>query len=96
MNIKKLSVSERETILLQNLGANIKIDRMRGELSADDLGKALKVGRQAVWLMEEGSASVDIHLYFKALFFLGFEKDFIRYLLWDERKFLRILKEFYW
>jgi len=63
--------------LLNELGENIKLARLRRKLSADQVSERANVSRKTLYSMEQGSAGVAIGNYAMVLFVLGLEKDLL-------------------
>lgn len=64
--------------LLETLGQNIKLARLRRKLSAAQVAERAGIGRSTLWQIEKGIPSVAIGAYFQVLFVMGLEKDFLK------------------
>ncbi len=66
-----------ERILLQ-LGANIKLARLRRKLTAEQVAERADISRATLWQVEKGAPSVAMGIYCQILFVLGLEKDLLK------------------
>lgn len=64
--------------LLQTVGENIKLARLRRKLSAGQVAERAGVGRSTLWQIEKGTPTVTMGAYLQVLFVLGLEKDFLK------------------
>ena len=63
--------------ILEELGENIKLARLRRKFSAAQVAERANISRPTLTAIEKGSESVSIGLYLQALIILGLEKDFL-------------------
>ena len=63
--------------ILEQLGENIKLARLRRKFSAEQVAERANISRPTLTAIEKGSESVSIGLYFQALIVLGLEKDLL-------------------
>jgi transcriptional regulator with XRE-family HTH domain len=63
--------------ILEELGENIKLARLRRKFSAAQVAERANISRPTLTAIEKGSESVSIGLYLQALSVLGLEKDFL-------------------
>ena len=63
--------------ILEQLGENIKLARLRRKFSAEQVAERANISRPTLTAIEKGSESVSIGLYFQALLVLGLEKDLL-------------------
>jgi len=61
--------------LLNTLGENIRLARLRRKLSAEQVSERAGIGRNTLWKIEKGAPEVAIGSYLQVLFILGLEKD---------------------
>ena len=61
--------------ILQQLGENIKLARLRRKLSAAQVAERANISRSTLWLIEKGASTVTIGSYIQVLFVLGLEQD---------------------
>lgn len=66
-----------ERILLQ-LGANIKLARLRRKLTVEQVAERADISRATLWQVEKGAPSVAMGIYCQVLFVLGLEKDLLK------------------
>lgn len=64
--------------VLNDLGENIKLARLRRKLSAEQVAERAGISRSTLWQIERGKPSVAMGAYFQVLFILGLEKDFLK------------------
>ena len=57
--------------ILETLGENIKLARLRRRLSSEQIAERAGIGRKTVTNIEKGSPSVAIGSYLQVLFILG-------------------------
>jgi transcriptional regulator with XRE-family HTH domain len=67
----------RNTKILQVLGEQIQLARLRRRLSAEQVAERAGVGRKTVTNIEQGSPTVAMGSYLQVLFVLGLEKDIL-------------------
>lgn len=61
--------------VLQSLGENIKLARLRRKLSASQVSERARISRTTLRSIEQGSPAVAIGHYINVLFVLGLEGD---------------------
>jgi len=64
--------------VLESLGENIKLARLRRKLSAEQLSERAGISRATLWQIEKGIGSVSMAAYVQVLFVMGLEKDFTK------------------
>src|SRR5690606_24217882 len=64
--------------ILAELGANIRLARLRRRLSAVQVAERAGITRQTLHAIERGAPSVGMGNYAMVLFVLGLEKDLLR------------------
>ena len=77
MSKKKIILLPKSEKILSQLGANIRLARLRRKLSAEQLSERAHIGRSTLWKIEEGKASVSMGNYLQVLLVLGLEKDLL-------------------
>lgn len=75
MEKRKIVLLPKNAKLLEQMGENIKLARLRRTLSADMVAQRAGISRYTVWQIEKGSSGVSIAAYLQVLFVLGLEKD---------------------
>ncbi len=64
--------------VLQDLGENIRLARLRRKLSAEQVAERAGISRKTLWAVETGSSGVAIGTYAQVLFVVGLEKDLLK------------------
>jgi transcriptional regulator with XRE-family HTH domain len=62
--------------ILEEMGENIKLARLRRKLTTEQVSERAGISRSTLWQVEKGLPSVSLGTYAQALFVLGLEKDF--------------------
>ncbi len=75
MSKKEIVLLPRLKRILQTLGENIKLARLRRKYSAEQVAERANVSRYTIWQIEKGATSVSIGSYLQVLFILGMEND---------------------
>ena len=63
--------------ILQELGENLKLARLRRKLSSDRVSERANISRPTLLSMEKGTENVSIGSYLQVLAVLGLEKDLL-------------------
>ena len=63
--------------ILNELGENIRLARLRRRLSTTQVSERANITRPTLLSIEKGSESVSLGLYFQVLMVLGLEKDLL-------------------
>lgn len=78
MNKRGVIVSPKTTEMLEQMGEQIKLARLRRRLSAELVAERAGISRATLWNVEKGSPSVAIGIYAAVLHALGnMDKDFL-------------------
>jgi transcriptional regulator with XRE-family HTH domain len=64
--------------ILENLGENIKLARLRRRLSTQQVSERADISRPTLSAIEKGKPTVSIGLYVQVLFVLGLAEDFLK------------------
>ena len=64
--------------ILEQLGENIKLARLRRKYSADQVAKRANISRPTLLAIEKGAPGVAMNSYLQVLFVLGLEKDLLK------------------
>jgi len=75
MGREKVILLPRLNKLMQELGENIKLARLRRKLSAEQVAERAGISRPTLSSIENGQSSVSIGNYMNVLMVLGLEKD---------------------
>lgn len=78
MNLKKPLLLPSIKKVLDNVGENIKLARLRRKLSLEQVAERANMSRTTLWSIEKGSPSVALGAYANVLFVLGLEKDLLK------------------
>ena len=70
--------------ILETLGENIRLARLRRDLSAEQVAERADISRTTLMKVERGNEGVSMGNYFRVLAILGFEKDLINVAQDDE------------
>ena len=86
MGRKSVAVLPQTQEILEQLGEQIKLARLRRHLSAELVAERAGVSRATVWNVEKGSPSVSMGAYAKALHAIeGMDKELLRICREDEQ-----------
>ncbi|MDR1161152.1 MAG: helix-turn-helix domain-containing protein [Tannerellaceae bacterium] len=61
--------------ILEEMGENIKLARLRRRLTMEQVSERAGISRSTLWQVEKGLPSVSLGTYAQVLFVLGLEKD---------------------
>ena len=74
----KVTLLPKTQKILIEMGENIKLARLRRELSTEQVSERAGISRKTLYSIEKGSPKVAIGLYLQVLMILGLEKDFLK------------------
>lgn len=77
MNQRKIILLPRVQQILDELGENIKLARLRRKLSTMQVSERANLSRQTIVSVEKGQSGVSMGAYLQVLFVLGLEKDLL-------------------
>ena len=78
MNKRGVAVSPKTAEILEQMGEQIKLARLRRRLSAELVAERAGISRATLWNVEKGSPSVAIGIYAAVLHALGnMDSDFL-------------------
>ena len=78
MNKRGVTVSPKTAEILEHMGEQIKLARLRRRLSAELVAERAGISRATLWNVEKGSPSVAIGIYAAVLHALGnMDSDFL-------------------
>jgi transcriptional regulator with XRE-family HTH domain len=63
------------TKILEEMGENIKLARLRRKLTTEQVSERAGISRSTLWQVEKGLPSVSLGTYAQVLFVVGLEKD---------------------
>lgn len=75
MRAKKGSVKPKEKKILEILGENIKLARLRRKLTTEQVAERANISRTSLWHIEKGSEHISIGMYLQVLSILGLADD---------------------
>ncbi|MDR3366819.1 MAG: helix-turn-helix domain-containing protein [Prevotellaceae bacterium] len=75
MKRTKYTLLPRLTKILEELGEDIKLARLRRKLSAEQVAERSGISRSTLWQIEKGQPNVSMGYYAQVLFVLGLEKN---------------------
>ena len=75
---QKLILLPKAQKVLNDLGENIKLARLRRKLSTEQVAERAGISRPTLWQIEKGTPTVGMGAYFQVLFVLGLERDFLK------------------
>ncbi len=84
MGKSKPIVLPKLQLLMDQVGEQIRLARLRRRLSADQLAERTGISRRTIYSIEKGSSSVSIGYYLNVLKVLGLEKDILKLASDDE------------
>jgi transcriptional regulator with XRE-family HTH domain len=68
----------KEQKILNHLGENIKLARLRRKLSAERVAERAGISRTTLWQLEKGTANVSLATLLRVLSVLGMREDLLR------------------
>jgi len=75
MKRTKYILLPRLSKILEELGEDIKLARLRRKLSAEQVAERAGISRSTLWQIEKGLPNVSMGYYAQVLFVLGLEKN---------------------
>ncbi len=84
MKSKKSILLPKLVLILEELGTNIKLARLRRKLGTAQISERANITRMTLLAIEKGSPSVSMGKYLQVLFALGLEKDMLKLASDDE------------
>ena len=74
---KKIVILPKTRRILDEMGGNIKLARLRRKLSTEQVAERANISRPTLVAIEKGAPTVSIGSYLLVLQVLGLEKDFL-------------------
>ena len=74
---KEIVILPKTRKILEELGENIKLARLRRKLSSEQVAERANISRPTLVAIEKGASTVNIGSYLLVLQVLGLEKDFL-------------------
>jgi transcriptional regulator with XRE-family HTH domain len=75
---KQIVLLPKTVKILEGLGQNIKLARLRRKLGTEQVAERAGISRATLWQIENGAPTVAMGSYFQVLFTLGLENDFLK------------------
>ena len=75
---KQLVLLPKAQQVLNDLGENVKLARLRRKLSAAQVSERAGISRATLWQIEKGTPTVAMGAYFQVLIVMGLERDFLK------------------
>lgn len=77
MKREKTVLLPKLTRILEEVGGNLKLARLRRKLTAQQVAERAGISRSTLWQVEKGLPSVSLGTYAQVMFVLGLEKDLL-------------------
>jgi transcriptional regulator with XRE-family HTH domain len=77
MKSPKTTLLSKLTKILEEMGENIKLARLRRKLTTEQIAERAGISRSTLWQVEKGLPSVSMGTYAQILFVLKLEKDLL-------------------
>jgi transcriptional regulator with XRE-family HTH domain len=78
MNERSITPVPKLLRIMEELGENLKLARLRRRLTTDQICERAGISRTTLWQIEKGAPNVTMGAYAQVLFVLGLEKDIAR------------------
>ncbi|MBA4167226.1 MAG: helix-turn-helix transcriptional regulator [Chitinophagaceae bacterium] len=78
MNRRSIVLLPRQREILEQLGENIRLARLRRKLSATQVAERAGIDRSTLWNVEKGNPQVAMAAYGQVLFVLGLSEDLLK------------------
>ena len=75
MKAKRAKLLPKEKRILETVGENIKLARLRRRLTTEQVSKRANIGRSTLWHVEKGSEHISIGIILQVLSVLGLAQD---------------------
>lgn len=72
---KRQNLLPKEQRVLESLGENIKLARLRRKLTMENVAERANISRKTLWHIEKGSSHISIGIILQVLSVLGFKND---------------------
>lgn len=84
MSKKIIALLPRLANILEEVGENIQLARLRRKLTAEQVSERAGITRTTLRSIEKGTSNVTMAIYMQVLFVLGLEKDLLKLAKDDE------------
>ncbi|PCJ80584.1 MAG: transcriptional regulator [Flavobacteriales bacterium] len=75
MSAKRPKLLPKERRILENIGENIKLARLRRKLTTEQVANRANISRKTLWHIEKGSEHISIGIMLQVLSVLGLKND---------------------
>lgn len=75
---RTIVILPRLQAILEQVGENLKLARLRRKLSMTQVAERAGITRTTLWSIEKGAPNVSLAAYAQVLFVLGVEKDLLK------------------
>ena len=75
MSAKRPKLLPKERRILENLGENIKLARLRRKLTTEQVANRANISRKTLWHIEKGREHISIGIILQVLSVLGLKDD---------------------
>ena len=84
MNSRSITILPKLQAIMEQMGENIKLARLRRKLSTEQVAERAGTTRKTLWNIEKGSPQVAIGAFCQVLFVLGLADDLLKIATDDE------------
>ena len=78
MKAKNVRLLPKESKILERLGENIKLARLRRRLTTEQVSKRANIARSTLWHVEKGSEHIGIGIFLQVLSVLGLANNLLK------------------
>jgi len=78
MKAKNAKLLPKDKRILEHVGENIKLARLRRKLTTEQVSKRANIARSTLWHVEKGSEHIGIGIFLQVLSVLGLAHDLIK------------------
>ena len=78
MKARNAKLLPKESRILEHLGENIKLARLRRRLTTEQVSKRANIARSTLWHVEKGSEHIGIGIFLQVLSVLGLANDLLK------------------
>ena len=78
MKARNVRLLPKESKILERLGENIKLARLRRKLTTAQVSKRANIARSTLWHVEKGSEHIGIGIFLQVLSVLGLANDLLK------------------
>jgi len=78
MKAKNARLLPKDTKILERLGENLKLARLRRKLTTEQVSMRANIARSTLWHVEKGSEHIGIGVFLQVLSVLGLANDLLK------------------